>query len=144
MSYDESTQQESGWSLKWVIMALMILVAFLCWGLAAAGYARANFGWRENAGVEDFKQLTGGRENISPRRGRSVMVAMAIKALLEFLWNGLVQLPRFPWVIGHAFTKSIWVVIVFGVLECLLGFMWWKLAALDKELAKESRRRLPY
>jgi hypothetical protein len=54
-----------------------------------------------------------------------------------------VQLVRFPMVIAHTFTNSIGVVILFGVLEGLAGFLWWKLAALDKELNQEVRRRGP-
>ena len=143
MSYEETTEEEGGWSLKWVILALMVLIAFICWGLAAAGYARENLGWRQNAQEEDAK-LAAEAHGDMPRSGRWVAIAVMIKALLQFLWNAIVQLPRFPWVIGYAFAKSIWIVILFGVLEGLLCFMWWKLAALDRELERESRGRLPH
>jgi hypothetical protein len=142
MSYDESSPEEGGWSLKWVILVSMVLIAMFCWCLAAAGYARENLGWRKNAQEEDAKHAAEAQRDM-PRSGRWVAIAAMIKAFLQFLWNGVVQLPRFPWVIAHAFTKSIWVVILFGVLEGLAGFLGWKLAALEKELKKESRRQ-PY
>jgi hypothetical protein len=44
---------------------------------------------------------------------------------------------------GHAFTKKIWIVILFGVLEGLLCVLGWKLAALERELENESNRRIP-
>ena len=143
MPDDETTTEKGGWSLKSVILAVMVLIAFLCWCVAAANYARANLGWRKNAQEEDSK-LAAEAQGGMPRSGRWVAIVLMIKAFLQFLWNGLAQLPRFPLVIAHAFTKSIGVVILFGVLEGLAGFLWWKLAALDKELKKEARRRLPY
>lgn len=81
MSYDETMAEEGGWSLKRMIMALMVLIAILCWCLAAANYARDKFGWRKTAQEEDAK-LSAEASGDMPRSGRWVGIYVMIKALL--------------------------------------------------------------
>jgi hypothetical protein len=64
-----------------MIMALMVLIAILCWCLAAANYARDKFGWRKTAQEEDAK-LSAEASGDMPRSGRWVGIYVMIKALL--------------------------------------------------------------
>ena len=43
--------------------------------------------------------------------------------------------------LGYAVRNSLWLVILFIVLEALPLVFWWKANALEKELAKDARKR---
>lgn len=134
------TSQESGgeWPLKWVVVALMALIAAICWAFAAAGYAHNELGWR-TGGVQG-----GSDRGESPRdnsRYTDPIETASGRALADFLNNALEQIPNAGAVLGYAVRNSLWLVIVFMVLEALPLVFYWKARALEKDLADDARKR---
>ena len=134
------TSQAPGdeWPLKWVVVALMALIAAVCWAFAAAGYAHHELGWR-TGGVQ------GARERDKSQSGSSgtddYFERASSRALTDFLNNAVEQIPHAGAVLGYAVRNSLWLVILFIVLEALPLVFWWKANALEKELAKDARKR---
>jgi hypothetical protein len=116
---------ESGdkeWSLKWVALVLIVLIAAFCWSLGAASYAHNRLGWRTGS----FEGGDAGEMQMG-YRGRG--------ALADFLSNSVEQLNAAPQVIGYCVSEAWWVIIVFSVLEGLAILFWIKARAIEKELA---------
>ena len=129
MSFKQShNSKEREWSLKWVAVALMAMIAALCWSLAAASYAHSVLGWR-----------TGGVD--AAARGDIEVGTKGRRALADFLDNALTQIPNAGSVLSYAVTTAWWVLVLFIVLESLAALFWWKARALEKELANPRPRQ---
>ena len=126
------------WPLKWVVVALMVLIAALCWALAAAGYAHHELGWRTGGvqGAWERDKSSGGSSGTDDD-----FEDASSSALADFLNNALEQIPHAGAVLGYAVRHSLWLVILFVLLEALALVFWWKARSFEKELAEDERKR---
>ncbi|MFH5803909.1 hypothetical protein [Alienimonas sp. DA493] len=135
---DETDTYGTGLSLTKTAVILAVVVALFAWGVAAAEYAAEADGW---ASVEapDEDASPGGL-----RRNRSAGLRLMIGALLAFLWNGVVQIPNLPWVIGFTLTDRTWIAVLFVLAEAAIvggAFLFRKLdAELHGQTVRESER----
>ncbi|NNJ28157.1 hypothetical protein [Alienimonas chondri] len=137
---DERETYGSGLSLTKTAVALGVVVALFAWGVAAAEYAADAEGWASVAAPEDAEDLSDG----GLRRNRGAGLRLMIGALLAFLWNGVVQLPNAPWVIGFTLMNKPLIAVLFVLAELAIAGGAFFLRKLDAELhgdsSKESER----
>jgi hypothetical protein len=126
-------KKKSGLSVRTVTLLAMGVVAYLAWGVAAAGYAGHAEGWRAGGQAIDVLQTS------RPTRSRGI-VAMAA-ALVDFGVNSVVQIPRGFSVIGHTFRERLWLPVVAAAVIALTAFGGYRLHAFEQTLEQEKRRR---
>ena len=138
-----------GWSLTKMTVALALVTALFGWGVAAAEYATEAEGWSSVPPP--------GEAGDAPRLGRRARggaIRMAYRSFVEFVWNGVVQLPNAPWVAGFVLTERPWLTVLFLCLEAALIGGALLLRKLDAELhgkpvrasdrpAKRRKKRRP-
>ena len=122
--------KREGKSVRWMMMALLIAVAFLGWAVAAASYA---------SDIEEF-----GRPDMPTGVGRGAAmrggIALFVVGLVRVLWNAIVQLPNVHRVAWHTVTVHPAIPIITGLVAAgICGFGWW-MAKLDRQFAKEDER----
>ena len=117
---------------------MMALIAAVCWAFAAAGYAHNELGWRTGGaqGAEARGESPGDNSRNTDRIGTA-----SDRALADFLNNALEQIPNAGAVLGYTVRNSLWLVILFVVLEALPLVFYWKARALEEELADDARKR---
>ena len=113
-------------SVGWVVIALMLAIAWIGWTFMAASYAHSEEGWR-TAGA-------GAAESFSVRSERR-------SSLRDFILNGFDQLPDFFSVIKFSFSQRLWLVGIFGGLEVLVILLGWKMKQLETKLSSKPQRR---
>ncbi len=124
------TMNSTGKSIRWMVIALLIAVAFLGWAIAAANYA---------SDVEEFNRPdmpVGGGRRVALRGG----IALSVVGLIRVLWNAVVQIPNAHRVASHTVTQHPGFLIVtafFAVGVVLFG--WW-MSKLERQFAKEDER----
>jgi hypothetical protein len=127
------------WSIRKVAIALAIAIAFLGWAFCAADYAREVEGWQAGGSAP---VVDGGISYTT--HGRAALGLVAIfQALLMFLWNSIVQLPDLPFVAIHVLKNTIWLVVIFLLLEGLVVLFVWYDRKLNAEWGGTSRREPP-
>jgi len=106
--------QEQGRSVKWMVGALMITIAFIGWGAMASAY---------EAHMQPLLDVDGpDGPLIAPRFGRGrggVLIVMFAIMVLDFIINAFVQLPNLFSVISWNFQSNIGVPI--GIAVCEVG-----------------------
>jgi flagellar basal body-associated protein FliL len=126
----KKAKKRDGKSIRWMVTALVIAVAFLGWAVAAAGYA---------SDVEDWS-----RPDNPVGSGRSAAVrggiALFVVGLARVLWNSIAQLPNAHRVAWYTITEHpviLIVTVLFAAGVCLFG--WW-MSKLERQLAKQDKR----
>jgi len=125
----KKTKRE-GKSIRWMVMALLIAVAFLGWAVAAASYA---------SDVDEFSrpEMPMGRGRGGAMRGG---IALFVVGLIRVLWNAIVQLPNAHRVAWHTVTEHPAIPIITGLVAGgICGFGWW-MAKLERQFAREDER----
>jgi hypothetical protein len=122
--------KREGKSIRWMMTALLIAVAFLGWAVAAASYA---------SDIEEF-----GRPDMPMGVGRGAAmrggIALFVVGLIRVLWNSIIQIPNMHRVALHTFTEHPAIPIVTALVGAgLCGFAWW-MAKLERQFAKEDER----
>jgi hypothetical protein len=102
--------EDHGASIGCVVVLMMVVIACFGWAFAAAAYAHE---------MEDWGSGTGKAES-----------------LIAFFVNALVHVPLFFQVVGFAFSKRLWLVIVFGALEVFAILVGVGLKRIEKEWSK--------
>jgi hypothetical protein len=123
-----SEEESKGWSLKVVMLLVMLLIAWFGWAVAAAQYAQAVEGWQ--AVPAPPEGLRPGGYRVSRVRALAAMVV----GLGSFVANSVRQVPDLPAVIGFTFRERLGLVWIFAGLElaALLGGLW--MMRLEREL----------
>jgi hypothetical protein len=123
-------KKREGKSIAWMVVALLVAVAFLGWTMAAASYA---------SDVEGFDRpdapLGAGRR-AALRSGFSLFFV----GLIRVLWNAIVQIPSAHRVAVHTITNHPVMLVVtalFAVGVCLFG--WW-VSRLERQFDREDER----
>lgn len=120
----------AGKSVKWVIGAVMILIALFGWGYMAGVYA---------TNVEQFHADLPRRTSY---RGYQARVTRAVDSgMWHFVSNGLRQIPNAPEVISYNFAKQIWLPITIGLLELAAVGGGFGMKRLEQSLNAPPRRR---
>jgi hypothetical protein len=131
MAHDE---QKDGLSVTAMMIAVMLLIIWFCWALAASSYFGSLF---EVAAPEPGSGRYGARS-----RG----LALIIGTVISFLLNSL-RLNHAGAIISHVFASERWIIVTFLALmgTAVLFGLWVK--KLEAELAgprrKKSRRKRP-
>ncbi|MBM83957.1 MAG: hypothetical protein CMJ78_25660 [Planctomycetaceae bacterium] len=132
------SDEASTLSINNVVILLMILVALFAWAMAAAGYAHDAENWRKDIDPTEDIVVPAGRKT-----GRVTFLIQAGKALLDFLWNAIVQVPNCVAVISTMFSDRLWLVILTGVLEGGIFAGGHFMKKLEKQLAADPRMPRP-
>ena len=112
-------------SIRWVVTAAMIFVAYLAWGFMAGSYAESS----HVGGV------------IIGRRGLIAASTMLLSAIYSFVATSIWELPNFFSVISWHFSNRIWLPILFILLEVAIVFGGVGLQRLEDNLSKSRGRR---
>jgi hypothetical protein len=118
-----------GKSIRWMVIALLVAVAFLGWAIAAASYA---------SDIEEFSRpdMPGVGRGAAMRGG----IALFVVGLIRVLWNSIVQIPNMHRVAWHTLTEHRAIPIVTGLIAAGIGgFAYW-MAKLERQFAKEDER----
>ena len=100
-------------SLTKAAVAVGAVLALFFWGVAAADYARDTQGWTALGTPEE----EGFDRKVGRLARRSAPMRASWRALTRWGWNGVVQIPRAPWVLGHTLTDRPWLAGLFVLLE---------------------------
>ncbi len=115
-----------GKSIRWIVIASVILVAYLGWGFMAGSYA-------ENSHV--------GGVIVVSTRGSLSGGSMMLSAVFSFVATSVMELPNFFRVISWHFSNRIWLPIVFIILEVLVVAGGYGLKKLEEQLESPRNRR---
>lgn len=110
---------ESGWSLKWMVVVLMLAIVALGWSFAASDYAT------KVDGTPPGDDLP----NTSYRAARGA-----------FLSNALTQIPNVVQVTSHVFSNARWILYIFGGLEVGALFLAIVASRIEGEAAGSGSR----
>ena len=120
--------EHQGLSVNAMMIGIMVLVAYMCWALAANSYMGSVFSY------EDMEP--GGGRIGSRSRG----LAWLIGTVISFLLNSI-RIDHTVGIIQHAFTQERWILLLFGVLMgCTVLFGLW-VKKLETELAGPTRKK---
>ena len=122
------------WSINKIITLLMILVAVLSWGFAAAAYAHDVEGWRNDPVPVDGEL---------PSSRRAAFLVVVLSALLDFIANLFGQIPNCIAVISSTFTDRLWIVIAFVLVEGAVFSSGFFLKRLEAKLAHDPKMPPP-
>ncbi len=122
--------KREGKSVRWIVIALLIAVAFMGWAFAAAGYASdmAEFGPPD-------VQLGQGR-----RRAMTSGGALLVVGLIRFLWNAVVQIPSAHRVAAHTVRYHPELIVLTVLFAGGVGVFGWWMLHLERQFAKEDER----
>src|SRR5262249_38899100 len=122
--------KREGKSIRWMVTALLVMVAFMAWAIAAAGYA------------SDVGQLH--RPDSPLRQGRAAARSAGIIWLVEgfgrFLGNAVVQVPSAHRVAWHTVTRHPVLLIVTALFAGGVGLFGWWMSGLERQFAKQDER----
>jgi hypothetical protein len=122
--------KREGKSIRWMVIALLIAVAFLGWAIAAASYA---------SDIEEFSRPdmpVGAGRGAAMRGG----IALFVVGLIRVLWNSIIQIPNMHRVAWHTVTEHSAIPIITGLIAAgICGFAWW-MAKLERQFAKADER----
>lgn len=124
------SDESSSISLKWIVIATMIFVAFLGWGCAASFYSANVEGFHANAPT-----------GLAIRGGRRLSLLAIPYGIATFCYVAVSQLPNLLAVSGYIFQHHIWLPITILVVEGLVVAGGFGLKKLEKELEVPSKRR---
>jgi hypothetical protein len=122
--------KREGKSIRWMVIALLIAVAFLGWAIAAASYT---------SDVEEFSRpdMPMGVGRGGAMRGG---IALFVVGLIRVLWNAIVQIPNVHRVAWHTVSEHPAIPIITALVAAgICGFGWW-MAKLERQFAKEDER----
>ena len=123
-------QKREGKSIRWMVVALLVAVAFLGWAIAAANYA---------SDVEEFSRPdvpTGGGRRAALQGG----IALFVVGLIRVLWNSIVQIPNAHRVAMHTVTNHPVLLILTGLVGAGVVLFGWWMSKLEQQFAKEDER----
>jgi len=117
--------KREGKSIRWMVIALLVAVAFLGWAIAAASYA------------SDIGEL----HRPAQPRGRGVAgVIWLVSGFVRFLWNAVVQIPSAHRVAAHTVTRHPVLLILTALCALGVGLFGWWMSRLERQFAKEDER----
>ncbi|MGE5194550.1 MAG: hypothetical protein ACM3U2_18825 [Deltaproteobacteria bacterium] len=122
--------KREGKSIRWMVIALLVAVAFLGWAIAAASYA---------SDVEEFSRPdmpVGGGRRAALRGG----IALFVVGLIRVLWNAVVQIPNAHRVASHTVTGHPVLLVVTALFAVGVGLFGWWMSMLERQFAKEDER----
>jgi hypothetical protein len=123
-------QKREGKSIRWMVIALLIAVAFTGWALAAASYA---------SDVEEFA-----RPDMPMGRGRGAAVhggvVWMVGGLARVLWNSVVQIPNAHRVASHTVRQHPVLFLMTALVAGGVGLFGWWMSRLERQFAKEDER----
>lgn len=130
--------EKGEWPIKWIVVAVMFLVALFGWGQAAACYARNEEGWNSlGESPDEIPRGTFGR-----RGARAATTQMAAESMANFVANAFQQIPNAPRIFVYTLKNALWHPILFGCLEAGILLIGLKLRSLQIKMAHE-RREVP-
>ena len=113
-----------GKSIRWIVIASMLFVAYLGWGFLAGSYS----GSANADGV------------VIGRRGTAGLTLMA-SAIYSFIATSVMQLPAFFQVISWHFSHRIWLPILIVLVEIGIAAGGVGLKRLEENLSRPPKRR---
>jgi hypothetical protein len=117
--------KREGKSIRWMVIALLVAVAFLGWAIAAASYA------------SDIGEL----HRPAQPRGRGVAgVIWLVSGFVRFLWNAVVQIPSAHRVVAHTVTRHPVLLVLTALCAGGVGLFGWWMSRLERQFAKEDER----
>src|SRR5262245_17848248 len=126
----KKSRKREGKSIRWMVIALMIAVAFLAWVVAAASYV---------SDVEGFSH-----ESMPVGRGRGAAlrggISLFVVGLARVLWNSIAQIPNVHRVVWHTMTQHPFILIVTIVIASGVALFGWWMARLEREFEKQDRK----
>ena len=109
-------------SIGWVITMVMILIGVVGWCFLASFYI---IDGEATSSIE-----------VAPRRPSG----FASAGVVQFLLNGVTQLPNIVSVLTYGFTKKLWLLITVGVLEVLAIISGRQMKKLENAVDSTRRR----
>jgi hypothetical protein len=122
--------KREGKSIRWMVIALLIAVAFLGWAIAAASY------------TSDIEEFNAPGMPLGVGRGAATRggIALFVVGLVRVLWNAIVQIPNVHRVAWHTVTEHPTIPIITALVAAgICGFGWW-MARLERQFAREDER----
>ena len=122
--------RREGKSIRWMVIALLVAVAYMGWALAAAIYA---------SDIEEFA-----RPDMPMGRGRGAAVrggvVWMVGGLVRVLWNSVAQIPSAHRVASHTVTQHPVLLIMTALVAAGVGLLGWWMSRLERQFAKEDER----
>jgi hypothetical protein len=124
-------RKKQHWSIKSVVVVLMLVIAAFGWLVLAAEYAK---------GVEGLK-FSGYLKlpDSIKRRGPTESLADAVGGAIDSTGNAFRQIPNAPAVVLFSIRHRTWTVIGFVTIECLVVAIGVVVNRLEKTLAEPRR-----
>lgn len=120
------------WSVKRIVVLLMLVIAGIGWLVFSADYARAVEGWKPPV----VKAEPGSR-------GSGKALVDAVLGATSSIENAVRQVPNAPAVVYFSVTKRIWTVVGFLIIESLPIAFGMGLTRLGTELDKPYGSCIP-
>jgi hypothetical protein len=131
--------EQEGRSITWVIIMLMLVVAWLGWTSLAASYAHSEEEWQALERPDETDD--------PPRFGRRGAIrsggAMLVTAFVGWVANGFSQLPNLVSVIKFGFTERLWLVGLFAGFEVVILVLGLKMKQLEESFADSPDSDMP-
>ncbi|MCC7425107.1 MAG: hypothetical protein IT428_32970 [Planctomycetaceae bacterium] len=124
--------RSEGLSVRTMTILVMLVIALFGWGFAATGYAHSLEAWDADAA------RTVGNVRV---RGGAGGLMMMVHSFFDFCKNSLVQIPSVFQVIRFTFSERIALPISIALVEGLAAASGFKLASVEREMARNSRQR---
>jgi hypothetical protein len=123
-------KKKRGWSITFVVVTCMILIAMFGWILLSAEYAK------EVEGVKFRGYVT----PVGGGRGQAgTALVEALCGLIDASLNAVLEIPHAPSVIMYSLTRRTITTIVFVVIECLAAVSGVFLKRLEKMLEEPPK-----
>jgi predicted ABC-type sugar transport system permease subunit len=127
-----SMSRSEGLSVRTVTIGVMLVIALFGWGFAATAYAHSLEQW------DPTVARTG--SNLPVSAGGAGLIMM-LHAVLDLCKNSIVQIPSVFQVLRFTFSEWIALPISIAIVEGLAAAAGFKLASVEREMAKTSRRK---
>ena len=122
--------EQEGKSILWVVIMLMLVVAWLGWTSLAASYARSQETWVVEE-PEDPDEIP----RLNRRRAFNRGVASVAKSFAQWLSNGFTQLPNLVPAVRFGFTERLWLIGMFTGFEVAILVLGLKMKQLESSFA---------
>jgi len=113
-----------GKSIRWIVIASMLFVAYIGWGLLAGSYA----------GDAHADGVVAGRREVAG-------LTLLASAIYSFIATSLMELPNFFRVISWHFSNRLWLLVLIVLAEVGVAGGGYGLKKLEENLSQPRRRR---
>ena len=137
---EASQQPAEGKSIRWIVIASMLLVAYIGWGMMAQAWATTGPGAEEGLAAADGLLVDPDRPP-TVRSSRSFGLALLVAAVFNFVVTSVSEIPNVFAILQWHLTERLWVLVLIVLVEVLVAAGGYGLQMLEKKLETPGHRR---